>query len=63
MPMMTIMMEAQTKLAIARVENGWLIRTQDDFRMDHTLAMRIAKTPDELADEIRQWAQKQESAT
>lgn len=52
----------QQTLAIMRVENGWLVRTDyGPSNMGLETPMRVAETPETLVAIIREWAVARES--
>jgi len=54
---------AQTaNIAIMRVENGWIIRTNEGLAsLDRFTPLKVAQNPDALAHLVREWAQGQVS--
>lgn len=47
----------QQTIAIMRVENGWLVRTETWIsNMGHETPLMVAETPDALVEIVRTWA-------
>lgn len=55
-----ITMVSQRDLVLMRVENGWVIRTNEGgFGSGNTTPLRVAETPEALIQIIRTWAVRQ----
>lgn len=50
-------------IAIMRVENGWLIRTNDHMAMGFVTPLQVAETPKALVAIVARWALSQEGVT
>jgi hypothetical protein len=45
-----------TELAVTRVENGWLIRTDSRFERPSSTPLMVAETPEKLSEIVMSWA-------
>ncbi len=50
------LLSQQTDIVLMRVENGWVIRTNDHFAMGSSTPLKVAETPAALVEIVRVWA-------